>query len=55
MKEITRGLLVDEKDQTSMRTLLKAQHRLRFDCEEKQVHDLEPLSLSTIKSDLQSP
>lgn len=46
-KTITKGLLVDENDQESMRTLLKAQHRLRFDDEEKQVNGFEPLSLST--------
>ncbi|RLN14591.1 hypothetical protein BBJ28_00013322 [Nothophytophthora sp. Chile5] len=47
MKRISTGLKVDESDQESMRTLLKAQHRWLFDDEERKLLTLEPLSLST--------
>ncbi|RLN51548.1 hypothetical protein BBJ29_010098 [Phytophthora kernoviae] len=50
MKQISTGLKVDENDQESMRTLLKAQHRWLFDDEERKLLKLEPLSLSTPKS-----
>lgn len=47
-KPIIKGLLRDENDQESMRTLLKAQHRWLFDDEERKLLSLEPLSLSTL-------
>ncbi|RQM11294.1 hypothetical protein KXD40_007776 [Peronospora effusa] len=47
MKQISTGLKVDENDQESMRTLLKAQHRWLFDDQEAKLLNLEPLSLST--------
>ncbi|DBA00769.1 TPA: hypothetical protein N0F65_004674, partial [Lagenidium giganteum] len=47
-KRILQGLCVDENDQESMRTLLKAQHRWLFDEEEKKLLALEPLELSTV-------
>ncbi|KUF88126.1 CWF19 protein 2 [Phytophthora nicotianae] len=47
MKQISTGLKVDENDQESMRTLLKAQHRWTFDDQELKLLTLEPLSLST--------
>ncbi|KAE9035179.1 hypothetical protein PR002_g7704 [Phytophthora rubi] len=50
MKQISTGLKVDENDQESMRTLLKAQHRWLFDDEERKLLTLEPLSLSTPNS-----
>lgn len=50
MKQISTGLKVDESDQESMRTLLKAQHRWLFDDEERKLLTLEPLSLSTPNS-----
>ncbi|GMF35976.1 unnamed protein product [Phytophthora lilii] len=50
MKQISTGLKVDENDQESMRTLLKAQHRWLFDDQERKLLTLEPLSLSTPNS-----
>jgi hypothetical protein len=50
MKQIATGLKVDEGDQESMRTLLKAQHRWLFDDQERKLLTLEPLSLSTPSS-----
>ncbi|KAG2835400.1 hypothetical protein PC113_g20227 [Phytophthora cactorum] len=47
MKQISTDLKVDENDQESMRTLLKAQHRWSFDDQELKLLTLEPLSLST--------
>ncbi|KAF4316356.1 hypothetical protein BBO99_00008374 [Phytophthora kernoviae] len=44
---ITKGLLVDEGDQASMRTMLKAQHRYAFDKEERKVLPVDPLALTT--------
>ncbi|CEG35395.1 atp-binding cassette superfamily [Plasmopara halstedii] len=46
-KQILTGLKVDENDQESMRTLLKAQHRWMFDNQERKLLTLKPLSLST--------
>ncbi|CAH0479278.1 unnamed protein product [Peronospora belbahrii] len=47
IKQISTGLKVDENDQESMRTLLKAQHRWLFNDQETKLLTLEPLSLST--------
>lgn len=47
-KPIAKRLAIDENDQESMRTLLKAQHRWLFDSEEKKVLTLEPLEISTL-------
>ncbi|TYZ69244.1 hypothetical protein PybrP1_010774 [[Pythium] brassicae (nom. inval.)] len=47
-KAIAKRLAVDESDQESMRTLLKAQHRWLFDGEEKKVLTLDPLEISTL-------
>lgn len=47
-KPIAKRLAVDESDQESMRTLLKAQHRWLFDGEEKKVLTLDPLEISTL-------
>lgn len=47
-KPIAKRLAVDESDQESMRTLLKAQHRWLFDGEEKKVLSLDPLEISTL-------
>lgn len=47
-KPIAKRLAVDESDQESMRTLLKAQHRWLFDGEEKKVLTLDPLEISTV-------
>jgi hypothetical protein len=44
---ISRGLLLDEMDQESMRTMLKAQHRYNFDNEERKLLPLERLVLTT--------
>ncbi|KAH7472127.1 putative acyl-CoA thioester hydrolase [Phytophthora ramorum] len=44
---ISRGLLVDEKDQVSMRTLLKAQHRYAFDKAEQNLLSRGRLELTT--------
>lgn len=45
-KRIEKGLLVDDADQEGMRTLLKAQKRLQFEDEEKDLLQLRPLDLS---------
>ncbi|KAG7392113.1 hypothetical protein PHYPSEUDO_002337 [Phytophthora pseudosyringae] len=44
---ISRGLLVNESDQASMRTMLKAQHRYDFDNEERKLLPLKRLPLTT--------
>ncbi|KAF1323937.1 Atp-binding protein, partial [Globisporangium splendens] len=49
-KPIAKRLAIDEDDQESMRTLLKAQHRWLFDSEEKKVLTLEPLEISTLNA-----
>ncbi|RLN96979.1 hypothetical protein BBJ28_00000696 [Nothophytophthora sp. Chile5] len=41
---ILKGLLLDETDQASMRTMLKAQHRWKFDGEERKLLSLDPLT-----------
>ncbi|RLN92010.1 hypothetical protein BBJ28_00022531 [Nothophytophthora sp. Chile5] len=41
---ILKGLLLDETDQASMRTMLKAQHRWNFDSEERKLLSLDPLT-----------
>jgi hypothetical protein len=50
VSSIARGLMVDEADQASMRTLLKAQHRYAFDREERKLLSLESLALTTTAS-----
>ncbi|KAG7392112.1 hypothetical protein PHYPSEUDO_002336 [Phytophthora pseudosyringae] len=47
---ISRGLLVDENDQPSMRTLLKAQHRYAFDKAEQKLLPLDRLDVSVTAS-----
>lgn len=45
-KPIHKGLLIDEANQTDMRSLLKAQKRWQFEEEDKNLLSLKPLDLS---------
>jgi hypothetical protein len=45
-KPIHKGLLIDEANQTDMRTLLKAQKRWEFEEIEKDLLSLPPLDIS---------
>lgn len=42
---IAKGLKVDEGNQADMKRLLKAQKRLDFEDEDRDLHSLEPLEL----------
>lgn len=46
LKEIDRGLIVDESNQNDMKTLLKAQRRWEFEEEDKTLLHLQPLPLT---------
>jgi hypothetical protein len=45
---VTRGLVASEQDQSSLRTMLMAQHRRHIHEEEQELHQLEPLELSSV-------